>query len=167
MDYIDSLLIMEDDLDNANGDDNDDDETEVPGAAVEESVANEPPPPIPQERQGPLPEWCVCGNCRNMPLEVEKVCCRKKNCDAKKARFKKLCLDKDYLELSIKSSADIRNDRQNNSTRTMRKAAYRHYILDKHGYLGKGRRRVAPSCVVWEIREHYPASGIYMGFKEH
>ena len=102
-----------------------------------------------------------------MPLEVEKVCCRKKNCDAKKPRFKKLCLDPDYLELSIKSSADIRNDRQNNSTRTFRKAAYRHYILDKHGYLGKGRRKVAPSCVVWEIREHYPSpSGIYMGFKE-
>ena len=53
MDYIDSLLIMEGDLDNANGDDNDDDETEVPGPAVEDSVGNEPPPPIPQERQGP------------------------------------------------------------------------------------------------------------------
>lgn len=92
---------------------------------------------------------------------------KKKNCDAKKPRFKKLCLDPDYLELSIKSSADIRNDRQNNNTKTFRKAAYRHYILDKHGYLGKGRRKVAPSCVVWEIREHYPSStGIYMGFKE-
>ena len=73
-----------------------------------------------------------------------------------------------FLKLSsIKSSADIRNDRQNNSTGTFRKAAYRHYILDKHGYLGKGRRKVAPSCVVWETREHYPSSsGSYMGFKE-
>lgn len=167
MDYIDSLLIMEDDLDTADDDNNDGDDTEVYSPAAEASVAHQPTPPNPQQRQGPVPEWCVCGNCRNMPLEVEKVCCRKKNCDAKKPRFKKLCLDPDYLELSIKSSADIRNDRQNNSTRTFRKAAYRHYILDKHGYLGKGRRRVAPSCVVWEIREHYPSSsGIYMGFKE-
>ena len=164
MDYIDSLLIMEDDLDNAN---DDGDDAEVCTPAAEASVAIEPPPPIPQQRQGPVPEWCVCGNCHNMPLEVEKVCCRKKNYDAKKPRFKKLCLDPDYLELSIKSSADIRNDRQNNSTRTFRKAAYRHYILDKHGYLGKGRRKVAPSCVVWEIREHFPSSsGIYMGFRE-
>ena len=163
MDYIDSLLIMEDDLDNANIDD----DAEVYGSAAEAGVAIQPPPPIPQQRQGPLPEWCVCGNCRNMPLEVEKVCCRKKHCDTKKTRFLKLCLDPDYLELSIKSSADIRNDRQNNSTRSFRKAAYRHYILDKHGYLGKGRRKVAPSCVVWEIRERYPSStGIYMGFKE-
>lgn len=150
MDYIDSLLIMEDDLDNAN-EDNDDPEVWTP--AAEASVAIQPPPPIPQQRQGAVPEWCVCGNCHNMPLEVEKVCCRKKNCDAKKPRFKKLCLDPDYLELSIKSSADIRNDRQNNSTRTFRKASYRHYILDKYGYLGKGRRKVAPSCVVWEIHQ--------------
>ena len=130
LDYIDSLLIMEDDLDNDN---NEDDVAEAHSPAAEASITITPPPqPIPLQRQGPRPEWCVCGNCRNMPLEVEKVCCRKKNCDAKKPRFKKLCLDPDYLELSIKSSADIRNDRQNNSTRSFRKAAYRHYILDKH-----------------------------------
>ena len=132
MDYIDSLLIMEDDLDDANDDDKD---AEVYSPAAEASVAMQPLPPIPQQRQGPVPEWCVRGNCHNMPLEVEKLCCRKKNCDAKKPRFKKLCLDPDYLELSIKSSADIRNNRQNNSTRTFRKAVYRHYILDKLGYL--------------------------------
>ncbi|XP_068742318.1 P2X purinoceptor 7-like [Montipora capricornis] len=158
LDYIDSLLIMEDDLDNAN---DEDDIAEVHSPAAEARDAITPPPqPIPMQRQGPRPEWCVCGNCRNMPLEVEKVCCMKKNCDAKKPRFK-------LYRTVYKSSADIRNDRQNNSTRSFRKAAYRHYILDKHGYLGKGRRKVAASCVVWEIRAHYPSStGIYMGFKE-
>ncbi len=70
MDCIDPLLIMEDDLDNAYGDDNDDDATEVPGPAVEDRVANEPPLPTPQERRRPLPEWCVCCNCSNMPLDV-------------------------------------------------------------------------------------------------
>ena len=78
------------------------------------------------------------------PWRWRKCAAGKKHCDTKKTRLKKLCLDPDYLELSIKSSADIRNDRQNNSTRSFRKAAYRHYILDKHGYLGKGRRKVAP-----------------------
>ena len=107
------------------------------------------------------------------PWRWRKCAAGKKNCDAKKPRFTKLCLDPDYLELSIKSSSYIRNDRQNNCTRTFRKAGYRRYIsmlyrrLDKHGYLGKGRRKIAPSCVVWEVREHYPSpSGIYMGFKE-
>ena len=88
LDYIDSLLIMED-----NNKDNDNDEvdiTEAHSPATEASIAITPPlQPIPLQEQGPRPEWCVCGNCRNMPLEVEKVCCRKKNCDAKKPRFKK------------------------------------------------------------------------------
>ena len=79
MDYIDSLLIIEDDLDNSNDDDNDVGDAEgyrPAAAAAAASVAIQPPPPI--LRQGPVPQWCVCGNCRNMPLEVEKVCCRKK-----------------------------------------------------------------------------------------
>ena len=102
LDYIDSLLIMEDN-------DKDNDEVviaEVHSPATEASIAITPPlQPIPPQGQGPRPEWCVCGNCRNMPLEVEKVCCRKKNCDAKKTRFKKLYFDPHYLELSVKSSA--------------------------------------------------------------
>lgn len=49
MDYIDSLLIMEDDLDNAN-EDNDDPEVWTP--AAEASVAIQPPPPIPQFPSG-------------------------------------------------------------------------------------------------------------------
>lgn len=76
-----------------NNKDNDNDEvdiTEAHSPATEASIAITPPlQPIPLQEQGPRPEWCVCGNCRNMPLEVEKVCCRKKNCDAKKPRFKK------------------------------------------------------------------------------
>ena len=88
LDYIDSLLIMED-----NNKDNDNDEvdiTEAHSPATEASIAITPPlQPIPLQEQGPRPEWCVCGNCRNIPLEVEKACCRKKNCDAKKPRFKK------------------------------------------------------------------------------
>ena len=69
---------MEDDLDNADDDNNDEDDAGVYSPAAEASVAHQPTPPNPQQRQGPVPEWCVCGNCRNMPLEVEKVCSGKK-----------------------------------------------------------------------------------------
>ena len=82
LDYIDSLFIMEDDLDNDN---NEDDIAEARCPAAEASIAITPPPqPIPLQRQGPRPEWCVCGNCNNMPLEVEKVYCRKKTVMQKK-----------------------------------------------------------------------------------
>ena len=92
----------------------------------------------------------------------------KKRNVSQRNRFMKLCIDPDVLELCIKNSADIKYDRENNSTRSFRKSAYRQYILDKYGYLGKGNRRVAPSCVVWKIRRHYPSTtGVYMGFKEH
>ena len=26
---------------------------------------------------GSAPDWCVCGRCRQMPTELEQVCCRK------------------------------------------------------------------------------------------
>ena len=35
----------------------------------------------------------------------------------------------------------------------------------RFGKLGKGNRRVVPSCVVWAMRDSFPsATGIYMGF---
>ena len=40
--------------------------------------------------------------------------------------------------------------------------------LCSHGYLGKGNRKVAPSCVVWKIRDNYPApDNNYLGFRDH
>ena len=67
---------MEDDLNNNN---NEDDIAEAYSPAAEASIAITPPTqPIPLQRQGPRPEWCICGNCCNMPLEVEKVCCTRK-----------------------------------------------------------------------------------------
>ena len=104
LDYIDSLLIVEN-----NDKDNDNNEVDIAEAyspATEASIAITPPlQPIRLQEQGPRPEWCVCGNCRNMPLEVEKVCCRKKTVMQKNQDLKNLCLDPHYLELSVKSSA--------------------------------------------------------------
>ena len=48
----------------------------------------------------------------------------------------------------MRNTRDIRNDREDTSTRAFRKAAYRVFISARHGYLGKGNRRVCPSCVV-------------------
>jgi hypothetical protein len=71
------------------------------------------------------------------------------------------------LELCIRNTSDIRNDREDNSTRSFSKAGYRQFMLARHGYLVKGNRRVCPSCVVLKIRQQYPSvTGVYMGYRE-
>ena len=49
----------------------------------------------------------------------------------------------------------------------MRLAAYRQFTWWTYNRLGKGNRRVIPSCVVSAIRNEYPEeSGNYTGFKD-
>ena len=49
-----------------------------------------------------------------------------------------------------------------------RKAVYRQFVMWQHGYLGRSNRKVLPSCVVWSVRDHYPApDNRYLGFKEY
>ena len=52
----------------------------------------------------------------------------------------------------------MRADDLDFSTNSYRKAAYRQYILWRYGRLGKGNRRVCPSCVVRMIRVAYPSA---------
>ena len=52
------------------------------------------------------------------------------------------------------------------SMESFRKAAYRQYVLWRFGKLGRGNRRVLPSCVVRTRRAAYPApDSRYMGFR--
>ena len=162
MDYISTLLIMEDDLD---------EENEDMGEFVEQSEEEidrqniaDPPENHPSAQ---APDWCRCGYCQPMPQEVENQCCKLRNCISLTSRFEKLCLDPDVLQLCIRNSSNIRNDQEDNSTRAFRKAAYRQFILARHGHLGKGNRRVCPFCVVLTIRKRYPSiTGVYMGYRE-
>ena len=80
-----------------------------------------------------VPEWCNCSCCRAMPQDMENKCCGRRNCVSQTRRFRKLCLDAEYLLLCVKNTADIRNDRQDSSSRTFRKAAYRNYF--RHPWL--------------------------------
>ena len=169
MDYIHTLLIMEDDLDH-----NDEEPTTSTTFTFQSSKITEFNQEVttPTDTASPTStvtvDWCLCGLCRPMPQAIENKCCKQRKCITTTSRFAKLCLDPDVLELAIRNAGDIRNDRQDNSTRALRKAAYRQFILARHGYLGKGNRRVCPSCVVLKIRDRYPSvTGIYMGYREH
>lgn len=177
MDYIDSLLIMEDDLDE-NKDlgelghttaENINDKTLTDSGPTTQESGNPQNPDLEDDPMvGGVVDCCVCGRCRPMPQEIENKCCNLKKCITLSSRFTKLCLDPDVLELCIRNTSDIRNDREDNSTRAFRKAAYRQFILAHHGRLGKGNRRVCPSCVVLKIRERFPSiTGVYMGYREH
>ena len=182
MDYIETLLIIDDDLVNQ------DESMGDFGGSISEQSNDVPLNPSQQEDMQPsqnhsqpqnhnptqdpppaeVPSWCKCGKCRPMSQEVENKCCKQKNCITLSSRFGKLCLDPDVLELCILNTSDIRNDKEDNSTRAFRKAAYRQFILARHGYLGKGNRWVCPSCAVLKIRERYPSiTGVYMGYREH
>ncbi len=122
MDYIDTLLIMEDDLD-------EDEDEERLGAFGESSNDNplnsgtdpsqsqgpshsqpQDPNPTPEPTPESVPDWCTCGKCRPMPQEVENKCCKQKKCITLTSRFAKLCLDPYVLELCIRNRSDIRND---------------------------------------------------------
>ena len=154
MDYIHTLMIAEDDLDE-NPDALDDQEAGEE-REQQEGLAEEGAGERSQARStvdGEIPPWCVCVNCRPMPQDIENKCCNLKKCITSSSRFSKICLDPDVLELCIRNTSDTRNDREDNSTRAFRKSAYRQFILARHGYLGKGNRRVCPSCVVLKIRQ--------------
>ena len=134
--------------------------------AVAEASAGEVDPG--PSGSAPLVEWCVCGQCRPIPQAIENKCFQQRNCITTSARFGKLCLDPDVLQPCIRNMGDIRNDRQHNSARAFRKASYRLFILPRHRHLGRGNRRVCPSCVVLKIRARFPSvTGVCMGCREH
>lgn len=79
--------------------------------------------------------------------------------------FQNLCIDRHVLGLAIRARCDIRVEPLDFSMSSFRKAAYRQFILWEHGYLGKGNRRIIPSCAVKKVRGQYPApDNVYMGF---
>ena len=150
--YIDMLLIIEDP-------ENEDTTalTPVPQKTLTEASEADsgvrtlvhPPPSASLERSSePVPDWCKCGQCRTVPQEIENKCCNMRSRVSLSRRFQKLCLDSEYLQRNIRNTCEIRNDRHNNSSRAFRKAAYRRYITDKYGYLGKNKRKVCCD-VVW------------------
>ena len=92
--------------------------------------------------------------------------CGKICCVTSFVTFQNTCTDRDILLIAIRARCDIRVEDPDYSTNSYRKAAYRQYILWRYKKLGRGNRRVCPSCVVLTIRHIFPADdGNYMGFR--
>ena len=166
MDFIQGLLIMEDDLDEGHEED-ESDVTPTPTTSTDLACSSSAgtPDPAPSPSNNAI-TWCKCGVCQIMPQEIENKCCGLRRCVTTHTRFSKLCLDPCVIQVAIRNRGDIRNDRDDNSTQAFRKTGYRQYIPDRYGYVGKGNRKVCPSCVVTVIRRHYPfQTGVYMGYR--
>ena len=115
-----------------------------------------------------LPEWCKCGHCVVMPTQEENKCCTRvvRHCISITPLFQQLVLDANVLDIAMRYREDVLvlNNVRNNEN--FRHAAYRQYVLWQHGHLGRGNRRVVPSCCVVAIRARFPSpNGVYTGYR--
>jgi P2X purinoceptor 7 len=94
-----------------------------------------------------------------------------KKCITEHEDFHSIMLLKNSLWTSLVQLHDTASrgltNRNNVANKTYRYAAYRNFCWFVHTNLGKGVRRVIPSCVVKLIRQTFPSiDGEYVGFKE-
>ena len=95
------------------------------------------------------PPFCICGYCQEMSWQ---------NISVSKHMFRSGQSRESDQKSTYLFTATYDN-------RALRHAAYRQYVMWIHGHLGKGQRKVIPSCCV---RKHYPSpNGQYTSFKEH
>ena len=135
----------------------------VGGVTMAKSIVHQdqaPGPPSPDN----LP-WCICNLCRPMEHATENVCCCQRNCITLSTTFDGVALDRSDLSVAIISRSDLFAADPDYSPASYQKAAYCLFVMRYHGHLGRGNQLVVPSCVVWRVRDEYPApDGNYLGF---
>jgi hypothetical protein len=129
----------------------------------------EPPGPDPDQDHHDVPDWCVCHRCLQMPTVQERLCCQQQpaRCFSQLPGMDTVVLDREVLEVARRHRNDILGDEPEvqDLNRAFRHAAYRQYVLWRHGRLGEGDRRVIPACCVWRVRNAFPEpTGQYVGF---
>lgn len=61
--------------------------------SVQNNAEDPTEPPTQADVRAP---FCVCGHCREMPTENERVCCKEKRlCRSRSAVFQNVCIDSD------------------------------------------------------------------------
>lgn len=143
-----------------------------PGLIFDMLARLEPTLPAPGPTAPQVLRWCICKNCRDMPTDLEKVCCRQppRQCISKMAYMTYYVLEEGVLRLARTFWNDMLaltdTPEPGEEMRQFRHAAYRQYVMWQHGRLGAGNRVVVPSCCVWRIRDKFPdPNSRYTGFK--
>lgn len=123
--------------------------------------------------------WCRCNNCKPMMTFSESICCKDNKevpldffencqCITETDAFKAVCLYKPVLKTSLSALNNLRGDKIDINNESFRFAGYKQFTWWVHNHLGKGVRKVIPSCAVWAIRDAFPNNtGVYVPFKEH
>ena len=117
-------------------------------------------------------DWCkCCGHCKIEKRNIDCLCCQEVHalnskfdaenyigCITESKDFEMLCTNKTVLENVLVGLHEERGEylEENTSNQSFRYAAYRQFIRWVFKHLGKGNRRVIPSCALWKIREHFP-----------
>ena len=114
-----------------------------------------------------------------MESEAESLCCLDTNevpdsyfggnkCVTDSEGFVTVCISKHVLKTALSALNDLRGDSINDTSNcAFRYAGYKQYTWWVHNHLGKGVRKVIPSCAVWAIRDEYPSKdGKYIPFME-
>lgn len=123
---------------------------------AEEHRPDEAIPNVRPSRLGNI-DWCMCGNCGVMSLEVECVCCHEvdnferlvasqEGCVTVATDFEYVCLNEAVLRATLVMRNDIRGHARNIpfqlDMKSYRYAAYRMLTYWAHGRLGRGVRKV-------------------------
>ena len=79
-------------------------------------------------------------------------------CITESTELQTLCLNTAVLKNVLTGLRDARGDHLENvcSNLSLRYAAYKQFTWWVYKNLGKGNRRVIPSCVLWKIRDMFP-----------
>lgn len=123
---------------------------------VEQDSHQDSTPPPPPPRALPLPDWCFCGHCEEMPNPEENICCHSARvnarhpCKSEQAYMALYILDPIVLEMARRQYNDVFAGELEvgNRNRSLRYSAYRQWVLWDKGRLGQGVRIVIPSCCV-------------------
>ena len=120
--------------------------------------------------------WCTCDRCRCMSTCEESLCCKEDvpgdmigelDCITDHEDFVTVCLNTAVLRTTLSMLNNLRGDNLTYDNISFRYAAYRQFTWWIHNRLGKGVRRVIPSCAIWAIRDQYPdQNDTYVPFRE-